>query len=116
MLSNPFLLLLAATIATTVTAQALTDLPTCSVNCIATGLAKTNCGLANIACACGKIDTVQPTINPCLKKACPNVSDQQKTIQVVQGVCAKAGVPVNPQPITAAAMRGEFSYRRKEGK
>ncbi|KAF2279798.1 uncharacterized protein EI97DRAFT_499162 [Westerdykella ornata] len=84
--------------------QSITDLPLCSIQCVASAVTGVGCGLTDYACSCQKSDQLTPTVTACVKKACPSPADQAKVITVLEGICAAAGFPIKvppPQPETS---------------
>jgi hypothetical protein len=92
-----YILTLSALVAFTA-AQGITDLPSCSMSCFASELPKTGCALTDFKCSCSKADELTPVLQPCVEKACPSPEDQKKAIEVLSGICASAGVPINLPP------------------
>ncbi|KAF2622830.1 hypothetical protein BU25DRAFT_414823 [Macroventuria anomochaeta] len=85
-------------------AQTITDLPACSLQCLATATGGLNCGLTNFACSCQKADQLTPVVTPCVQQACTDAADQRKTIEVLSGICAAAGFPIEvPAPPASSA-------------
>lgn len=80
-------------------AQSITDLPTCSLQCVATGVSGLGCTLTDFKCACTQADKLTPEVTPCVQSACPSPADQAKVITTLEGICANAGFPINiPEP------------------
>lgn len=87
-------------------AQSIADLPQCSLSCLLSGVSATGCGSTDLACACKNADKLTPSVVPCVQKACPSSSDQEKVMSVLSGLCAAAGQPINapaPAPSSPAA-------------
>lgn len=107
-----------ALFAATAMAQAISDLPSCSLNCLVTGITGTGCSLTDYACACPKASALTATLTPCVQAACSSAADQAKVITVLEGICANAGFPITistpaassatPTPSSAAASSGAF--------
>lgn len=82
-----------------VAAQGLTDIPTCSLKCLTTAITGLGCGLLNFNCSCQKSSELTPVVTPCVQSACSDPADQSKTLEVLSGICAAAGFPVEaPAP------------------
>lgn len=84
------LLLLAPLIA----AQSITDLPSCALSCVADGVTGVGCELTDFECSCKKSNELTPAVTPCVQKSCDTVADQEKVIDVLAGICASAGFPI----------------------
>ncbi|KAF1948773.1 hypothetical protein CC80DRAFT_540766 [Byssothecium circinans] len=83
-----------AAVAAAATAQTISDLPACSINCFAIGMEKTSCALTDYKCACSKTDMLRPILTPCIQQSCPKQDDHTKVIEVIESVCKNLGVPV----------------------
>jgi cobalamin biosynthesis Mg chelatase CobN len=81
----------ALTLAATVAAQTLADLPECAFSCLAGGLTKTGCG-TDIGCACKKADFVSSAVT-CVKGKC-NEADTALATKAALAICKAAGVDV----------------------
>ncbi|KAF2114260.1 hypothetical protein BDV96DRAFT_112810 [Lophiotrema nucula] len=80
-------------------AQTISDLPSCSLACVANGVTGVDCSITDFECACGKADQLTPSVTPCVQQACSDTADQAKVITVLEGICASAGVPITiPEP------------------
>ncbi|KAJ4317369.1 hypothetical protein N0V94_004972 [Neodidymelliopsis sp. IMI 364377] len=75
-------------------AQTIADLPSCSLECLASAIGGLQCELTDFACSCQKADKLTPVITPCIQTACTDAADQAKTIKVLSGLCAAAGFPI----------------------
>ncbi|KAF2251426.1 hypothetical protein BU26DRAFT_563363 [Trematosphaeria pertusa] len=88
-----------AAIAAFAAAQTITDLPSCSLQCVASGVTGVGCELTDFECSCKKADELTPKVTPCVQQACPDAADQQKVISTLEGICASAGFPITvPEP------------------
>lgn len=80
-------------------AQGIADLPSCSLQCLATAIPTLGCELTDFACSCKQADKLTPNITPCVQKSCTDTADQAKTIEVLSAICAAAGFPIEvPAP------------------
>jgi hypothetical protein len=85
-------------------AQTISDLPSCSLACVANGVTGVGCSITDFKCACGKADQLTPSVTPCVQKACSEAADQAKVISVLEGICAGAGVPITvPEPVASSS-------------
>jgi hypothetical protein len=84
-----------AALAAIVSAQGISDLPSCSLQCIITGVTGTGCSVTDFKCACGKASQLTSSVTPCVKSACPSAADQAKVITVLEGICTAAGVGIS---------------------
>ncbi|KAF2462835.1 uncharacterized protein BDR25DRAFT_298927 [Lindgomyces ingoldianus] len=91
-------------LAAAVSAQGISDIPSCALACVATGVQGVGCSITDFKCACGKADQLTPAITPCVQSAC-SAADEAKVITVLGGICAAAGVPINVStpPASSAA-------------
>lgn len=92
------------------TAQSVTDIPSCALQCVANGVTGVGCELTDFKCSCGKADQLTPAVTPCVQQACSDVADQQKVVTTLEGICAAAGVPITvPEPGASSAPAEESS-------
>ena len=77
-----------------VAAQGIADLPACSLSCLTTAISGLGCGITDFACSCQKASELTPVVTPCVQTACSDPADQSKTIEVLAGICAAAGSPI----------------------
>ena len=77
-----------------VAAQGIADLPACSLSCLTTAISGLGCGITDFACSCQKASELTPVVSPCVQTACSDPADQSKTIEVLAGICAAAGFPI----------------------
>ncbi|KAF9701072.1 hypothetical protein EKO04_001074 [Ascochyta lentis] len=75
-------------------AQTITDLPSCSLACLASSIGGLGCGLTDFACSCQKASQLTPVVTPCVQTACTDPAEQSKTIKVLSEICAAAGFPI----------------------
>lgn len=96
--------LVISAIAAIATAQGIADLPSCSLQCLATAIPALGCQLTDFACSCKQADKLTPNVTPCVQSSCTDPADQAKTIEVLSAICAAAGFPIEvPAPSTSAA-------------
>lgn len=87
-----------------VASQGIADLPTCSLGCLTTAISGLGCGITDFACSCQKASQLTPVVTPCVQSACSDPADQSKTIEVLAGICAAAGFPIEvPAPPAASS-------------
>ncbi|KAF5127442.1 hypothetical protein E5D57_008374 [Metarhizium anisopliae] len=90
---NPTLLplglvwLLAARTAALDPASLRERLPRCSLLCLADGVTRHNCSLADVECQCDKIEPIIRTVAPCLVQAGCDLQNITATGRVVLDVC-----------------------------
>lgn len=84
-------------------AQSISDIPSCAVSCLANGVQRVNCGLTDFRCSCQKSTQLTQILTPCVQQSCPSVTDQQKVVTVLAGICQQAGVPVTVPTVTGGA-------------
>ncbi|KAJ4984243.1 hypothetical protein SVAN01_10284 [Stagonosporopsis vannaccii] len=97
--------LILASFAAIVASQGIADLPTCSLSCLTTAITGLECGLTDFACSCQKASELTPVVTPCVRSACSDPADQSKTIEVLAGICAAAGFPIEvPEPSATSAV------------
>lgn len=100
-MKNTFILI-AVTVFTA--AQTIADLPTCSLRCLTTAISGLECSLDDFACSCKKASELTPVVTPCIQSACSSSVDQEKTLEVLSGICVAAGYPIEtPAPSGATA-------------
>ncbi|KAI5851215.1 hypothetical protein DFP73DRAFT_144558, partial [Morchella snyderi] len=75
-----------------VSAQSLSDLPSCALSCLTTGLAATDCSITDFKCACSNTAFVSGSAT-CIQDACPE-ADRQKALAAAGALCASAGVTI----------------------
>jgi len=92
-----------------VAAQTITDLPSCSLQCLASAIGGLQCELTDFACSCQKADKLTPVVTPCVQTACTDAADQAKTIEVLSGLCAAAGFPVEAPAAPEASSSPEYN-------
>lgn len=97
--------LILATLTALVAAQGIADLPSCSLSCLTTAITGLECGITDFACSCQKSSELTPVVTPCVQSACSDPADQSKTIEVLGGICAAAGFPIEvPVPSATSAV------------
>ena len=92
--------------ATTALAAALdiSELPTCSIACLATAIGGLGCGVKDLACSCQKAEQLTPVMTSCVQLACSDPADQSKAIKSLSGICAAVGFPIEvPAPPASSA-------------
>ncbi|PSN72492.1 hypothetical protein BS50DRAFT_253052 [Corynespora cassiicola Philippines] len=85
-----------AALAAYVSAQSITDLPSCSYSCLSSGVQEVGCGLTDFKCSCGKVAELTPKLTPCVQSACSDIADQEKVLTTLEAICASAGSPIEP--------------------
>lgn len=92
-----------AAIVAVVAAQDISTLPVCSLQCFATAIPNTGCGLTDFACSCGKADQLTPEVTPCIQAAC-SAADQATAVSALVAICEAVGVPITiPTPGTSSS-------------
>ncbi|KZM20188.1 uncharacterized protein EKO05_0001092 [Ascochyta rabiei] len=84
-------------------AQTITDLPPCSLECLAGAIGGLGCGLTDFACSCQKASQLTPVVTPCVQNACTDPADQSKIIEVLSKICAAAGFPIEAPAAPASS-------------
>lgn len=79
-------------------AQGIADLPSCSLQCLATAIPALGCQLTDFECSCKQADKLTPNVTPCVQSSCTDAADQVRTIEVLSAICAAAGFPIETQP------------------
>jgi hypothetical protein len=80
-------------------AQGIAELPSCSLQCLATAIPALGCQLTDFECSCKQADKLTPNVTPCVQTSCTDPADQAKTIEVLSTICAAAGFPIEvPAP------------------
>ncbi|KAL7275511.1 hypothetical protein RUND412_001535 [Rhizina undulata] len=80
--------------AVAVSAQTLSNYPTCALTCITEALAGSGCGITDVKCACSSTSFVNGSA-PCIQSNC-RASDQAKALAVTNALCKSAGVSIGP--------------------
>lgn len=91
--------LIFASLTAIVASQGIADLPTCSLSCLSTAISGLGCDLTDFACSCQKAAELTPVVTPCVEAACADPADETKTLEVLAGICAEVGFPIEvPEP------------------
>ncbi|KAH0613998.1 uncharacterized protein H6S33_005884 [Morchella sextelata] len=90
-MKSVFVLAIAGLVAS-VSAQSLSDLPSCALTCLTTGLAATSCSITDFKCACSNTAFVSGSAT-CIQGSCPE-ADQQKALSAAGALCSAAGVTI----------------------
>lgn len=78
-------------VAAAASAQSISDLPGCALNCFIGPLQSDGCGsLTDYKCHCQQSSLI-PKVQPCVQSKCP-ASAQQEVLDGVSALCAKYGV------------------------
>lgn len=89
-----------------VAAQGIADLPSCSLQCLASAIPALGCELTDFACSCKQADKLTPNVTPCVQTSCTDSADQAKTIEVLSAICAAVNFPIEvPAPSSSAAAK-----------
>ncbi|PVI05437.1 hypothetical protein DM02DRAFT_650774 [Periconia macrospinosa] len=83
--------------------QSITDIPSCALTCLTTGVQNLGCGLTDFKCSCEKSKDLTPALTSCVQSACPSTDDQQKVVTVVTSLCKQAGVDIS-SPSSASSV------------
>jgi hypothetical protein len=87
------------------TAQ-FSQLPQCSMQCLAQTLGSAGCRLFSTACTCQKARQIVPALDNCNKQKC-SVSQRSLVISVYRDMCDKMGIPFGTEGLQADAARAE---------
>ncbi|KAJ4359160.1 hypothetical protein N0V95_002412 [Ascochyta clinopodiicola] len=90
-------------------AQTITDLPPCSLECLASAIGGLDCDLTDFACSCQKASQLTPVVTPCVQNACADAADQSKTSEVLSQICAAVGFPIGVPAAPASSAVAEHT-------
>jgi len=90
-----------------VSAQDLSQLPTCAQTCFAGAIAQTSCSLTDFPCLC-RDTAFQNTVTQCVQSSC-NQADQASTVSLSSQQCASAGVSLSLPSATGSAVSAASS-------
>ncbi|KAF2444744.1 hypothetical protein P171DRAFT_484835 [Karstenula rhodostoma CBS 690.94] len=86
---------------TVVSAQDLSQIPTCALSCFASAVPASGCSLTDTTCQCttGK-DSIEESLNKCVPGKC-EAADIAKIAPAVSKLCASAGITLSNLPTLA---------------